>query len=411
MKHLYLLAFLLFRFVMHSQVVGCNDPMAANFNPAATLNDGSCIYDRVTLGAEFSVDLPNDISETSGLIYYNNQLLTHNDSNDTDLYAIDSVTGQITSRIKLANVRNIDWEDLAQDDQFIYIGDFGNNAKGNRGNLQILRILKERLLTNPIIDTISFSYSDQPLPLPTRGNANKTDFDCEAFIVTDNFFYLFTKQWNSKATALYRLPMIPGAHSAELLGAMDVGGLITGATIHPESGVITLVGYDGLVRPFLYLLYDYPDDKFFSGNIRRIDLAMQFSQLESVATLDGTTFHLTNERLQRRPLVNVPAQLHRINLAPYIGFYVNSIRLNNNDPLNLSQFVAYQDRINKLVTVRVREPLVGAPFFFLDQSGTIALEGAIDALTTQIDASTLARGIYQLRIGRDQGRTTNIIID
>ncbi|HEY0045690.1 MAG TPA: T9SS C-terminal target domain-containing protein [Flavobacterium sp.] len=411
MKQLYLVLFLTFVFSANAQVVGCTDPMATNYNSAATENDGSCVYSPTSVAPDLTVELPAELHETSGLIHFNGGLLTHNDSRDTNLYSLDSLSGEIISRTFLQNVRNYDWEEIAQDDTFIYVGDFGNNAGGNRSDLRILRISKESLSSTPIIDTIAFSYADQPLPLPARLNANKTDFDCEAFIVTATNIYLFTKQWTSRSTGLYRIPKLPGAHSAELLAALDVNGLVTGATFHPASGVIALSGYDGMVRPFLYLLYDYYGDNFFAGNIRRIELPMQFHQIEGISTLNGVTYYLTNERLKKQPLVNVAPKLHRLDLAPYLSFFVSSSRLTTSDPLADREFVVYQNRQERRMTIRIRPILNGAPFFFLDQAGTIMLQGVLSSLSSQIDLSTLHRGIYQLRIGETVGNTTNVIID
>src|SRR5690554_8098448 len=85
--------------------------------------------------------LSNTISETSSLIMWNKQLWTHNDSNgDAILYAIDSVNGAITNTLSIPGEINVDWEDLSQDDDYIYIGDFGNNISGNREDLKILKI-------------------------------------------------------------------------------------------------------------------------------------------------------------------------------------------------------------------------------------------------------------------------------
>jgi hypothetical protein len=210
---------------------------------------------------------------------------------------------------------------------------------------------------------------------------------------------------------LYRIPKTPGAHSAELLAALDVNGLVTGATFHPSSGVITLVGYDGMIRPFLYLLYDYYGDNFFAGNIRRIELPMQFHQLEGISTSNGVTYHLTNERLKKGPFVNVAPKLHRLDLAPFLSFFIFSRPVTTNDPLIDREFVVYQNRAERRMTIRIRPVLDGAPFFFLDQAGTIILQGVLTNLTSQIDVSTLHRGVYQLRIGETVGNTTNVIID
>jgi hypothetical protein len=138
---------------------------------------------------------------------------------------------------------------------------------------------------------------------------------------------------------------------------------------------------------------------------------MQFHQIEGISTLNGVTYYLTNERLKKQPLVNVAPKLHRLDLAPYLSFFVSSSRLTTSDPLADREFVVYQNRQERRMTIRIRPILNGAPFFFLDQAGTIMLQGVLSSLSSQIDLSTLHRGIYQLRIGETVGNTTNVIID
>ena len=86
--------------------------------------------------------LPDTVSETSGLIFHNGKLITHNDSGGRpELYEIDTTSLEITRTVTIENIENIDWEDIAQDDTHIYIGDFGNNG-GDRTDLKIYKCLK-----------------------------------------------------------------------------------------------------------------------------------------------------------------------------------------------------------------------------------------------------------------------------
>ena len=78
---------------------------------------------------QFTLETPLDIAvnETSGLLYLNNTLITHNDSATTNqLFDIDTSTGAITRTVTITNASNTDWEDLTHDGTYIYIGDFGN---------------------------------------------------------------------------------------------------------------------------------------------------------------------------------------------------------------------------------------------------------------------------------------------
>jgi len=76
------------------------------------------------------------------LTYWNNLLFTHNDNDDSKIYAIDTTNGSITNSYNLNGTANIDWEEISQDENYLYVGDFGNNSSGNRTNLKILRIEK-----------------------------------------------------------------------------------------------------------------------------------------------------------------------------------------------------------------------------------------------------------------------------
>ena len=311
------LFFILFVTSTYSQISGCTDALAKNFDPDATENNGSCVYASAKIKPEVSLKLSDSLIENSGLIAFDNLFWTHNDDHDTVLYGLDS-NGKIQKKIKLEKVKNNDWEEISQDSAFIYIGDFGNNYQGNRADLHILRIEKKSFLNNfPIIDTISFSYSNQTdfaLQKP-----NTTDFDCEAFVVLQDSIYLFTKQWSQKKTSIYVLPKTPGKYIAKLKETLNVNGLITGATMIPSEKGIVLCGYSTKLQPFLFLIYDYKNNDFSTGNQRKIKLKLPFHQIEGIATFDGKLFYVTNEFFSRKPFINTPQQIHSINLSSYLN--------------------------------------------------------------------------------------------
>lgn len=300
----------------YGQISGCTDALAKNFNPNATNNDGSCVYASVKVKTKTSVKLEDSLMETSGLMAFDNLLWTHNDDHENTIYGLDS-NGKIQKKVKLEKVKNNDWEEISQDSSYIYIGDFGNNFQGNRKNLHFLRIEKKSFLSNkPLIDTISFSYSNQT----DFGiqKENSTDFDCESFVVSKDSIYLFAKQWSQKKTSIYVLPKIPGKYSAKLKETLDVSGLITGATLLASGKGIVLCGYSGMLQPFLYLLYDYKNNDFLAGNKRKIKLSLPFHQVEGIESLDGKLFYLTNESLIRKPILKIPQQIHTVDLSAYL---------------------------------------------------------------------------------------------
>ncbi|MCC7223735.1 MAG: hypothetical protein IT273_08405, partial [Chitinophagales bacterium] len=157
-----------------AQIWGCTDPLANNYNATATHNNGTCTYNATSLSASQSSSISSTLDETSGLVWWNEKLWTHNDNTDLHLYGLDTV-GNINTTYTLANTANYDWEEIAQDADYLYVGDIGNNGNGNRTDLHILRIAKNSL-SLPIqdIDTIYFSYADQSDFSPA--GANNTNY-------------------------------------------------------------------------------------------------------------------------------------------------------------------------------------------------------------------------------------------
>ena len=290
---------------------GCTDVLAKNYNSKAIENDGSCKYKKLKLKEFKSVALSDSLNETSGLIEWENHLYTHNDDTDLNLYQLDQ-NGTILKKIHLSGIKNIDCEDLTHDEHFIYLGDFGNNAKGNRTDLTIYKIEKDSLFIQPKIEAITFSYPNQKDF--SKQNKNTTDFDCEAIITTENELLLITKQWHSKQTTVYRLPKSVGNHAAEMLATLNVNGLITGATYNQEKNLIVLCGYSKKLKPFIYLISDLKNLDFEKTNQRKIQLKLPFHQIEAISTTNGVDFYLTNERFSRKIIGTIEQQLHRFSL-------------------------------------------------------------------------------------------------
>ena len=314
----------------HAQVCGCTDPLAKNYNVEATVNDGSCKYAQTTIKAE-SLGLLDSLMEgTSSLLFWNNGYWTFNDHYDQCLYFIDSSNANILNTLCVDGLISKDVEEISQDSLYLYFGDMGNN-RGNRRDLRILRISKESLLNQIFaMDTIAFSYEDQT-DFTSRPQA--TEFDCEAFIVTDDSIYLFIKHWVAAKTTVYSLPKTPGTHVAHRRETYNVKGLITGAAYIPEYQLIVLCGYDynknnifSALHPFLYLLYDFKDDLFFSGNKRRLNFKSGVkAQIEGIATSNGLDFYLTCEHFHTTRMgitFDFPAQLWRVDLREFLMPYI-----------------------------------------------------------------------------------------
>lgn len=384
----------------YAQVSGCTDPLSNNYNPFATVNDGSCDYASASVAPVSSVNLPAEAEETSGLIISNDILYTHNDNTDVNLYALDGVTGAVIDAFAVTGAINKDWEEIAQDNDYFYIGDFGNNVSGNRANLNILKVSKQSLTAGSAqVETISFAYSNQTDFSPK--NNNSTDFDCEAMIVSQDSIYLFTKQWESKKTAVYALPKTPGTYIAKLKAVYDVKGLITGATYLEDKRLIVLCGYNSFVTPFFYMLYDFNGQDFFSGNKRKVTMSsMGFHQAEGIATTGGLSYFVSNEHLAQQPFVNVVQKLHRFDLTPFLANYFENLSLGKVQNEHRALIRIYPNPTRDIVYFDADATLKGLRYTFFDMNGKQVMNGIINNLANRIDTTKLPSGIYTIKVDK-----------
>ncbi|OGX89748.1 hypothetical protein, partial [Hymenobacter coccineus] len=299
---------------------GCPDPQATNYNPAARANDGSCQYAPTTAALPVRAPLGAAVPETSGLQLAAGALWTFNDGgNPPVLFRVDSATGQAVQQVRVVNYPNTDWEDIAADARYLYLGDFGNNY-GTRRDLRLLRVPRAGL--GPGADTVSaqainFYYPDQ---ITFGGGLNNHDYDCEAVFFRNDSLHLFTKDWADHRTRYYTVPAVPGTHAAHLKATFDVNGLITAADLSPDGTTAVLLGYDETTgATFAWLLSDFPGTQFFRGNKRRIALpsAALVGQVEGVCFAGPRRLLVSNERVTVGPLT-VPQRLYALNVGPWL---------------------------------------------------------------------------------------------
>ncbi len=299
-----------------AQQRGCTDTTAINFNPEAVVNDGSCIYAPVAYKPPILVrKLPKTVNETSGLIYWRDSFWTLNDSdNKNELYRLNPINGKVIQTIIISNASNYDWEEVTQDDDYIYIGDFGNNY-GNRENLRVFKIHKsdipDSVDVSVIADTIAFRYGNQD-DFTTKNLSN--DFDCEAMIALGDSLYLFSKNWVSGTTRVYALPKNRGNYVISPIDEFDVNGLITGAAFDHDNSRIVLIGYRNYF-PFVWILSDFQKNRFFSGNKKRIDFKELFgTQTEAITYTSDDIFVISCEKtpLQNARLFKMEGKIQDI---------------------------------------------------------------------------------------------------
>lgn len=376
----------------NAQVPGCTDPKANNYNPSATVNDGSCTYDPYSVSPVQTDPLDPAISETSGLTLWDDLVWTHNDSDDNWLYGLDGSNGEIRQEEEVVGAENYDWEEIDSDETYIYIGDIGNNL-GNRTDLHILRVEKASLGTgSPVFDTVWYSYEDQVNFNP--GGGQNTDFDCEAFVVTSDTIYLFTKQWISKGTNVYTIPNSAGTHVAENIGSYNVAGLITGATYLEEKRLLVFSGYTGSLIPFFHLCYDFQGHDFFSGNNRRISVSLSFHQFEGIATGNGLDYYASNEAISNF-VAQVPARFHKFDLSDLLEQYLLSLETG-------THYLPEQARLwpspaGDFITVELGSGRYPASYEIIDTAARVVQRGILETDYNILDVSRLRTGGYTFR--------------
>ena len=352
----------------------------------------------VTLSPVYSVQLPAELLETSGITRFQQGLVTHNDNSDEQLYIIDTLNGTVLQTFSLNGTSNFDWEEITQDSLYLYVGDFGNNA-GNRTDLHILRIEKSSLLEGtPAMDTIAFAYEDQTDFTPSNQN---TSFDCEAFIAGTDSLFLFTKNWNDLSTVCYSVPKVPGNYLAHRKHSSAVNGLITGATYLPNKRLVILSGYSSLLQPFMYLLFDFEGTDFFSSFQQKINPSLNFHQVEGVATTNGIDVYLTNEYFSQSIITN-QQKLHKFDLTPVLGDYLSG----NNVLSESSDIRIFPNPAKDLV--HIQAPKKSLCLEVRNSEGILVKKARIRH-NTDLDISDLPNGRYFISI-TDYPRVFSLII-
>ena len=227
---------------------------------------------------------PAELNENSGMIWYDSLIWTINDSGgDPFIYTVDTITGKIIRHVKIAGADNIDWEEITQDESYIYIGDVGNND-GSRKDLRIYKIRKTDLTDTVVLpEIIEFGYADQGEFTPARYD---TPYDCEAMISTGDSLYLFTKNWTGSYTRIYRMPALPGKYLTEHCGQLKVDGQVTASAYTADNHRLHLVGYKDYI-PFLWIIDDFIPGEPYAGSMQQYLFPEKFGlQTEGIAILD-----------------------------------------------------------------------------------------------------------------------------
>ncbi len=231
--------------------------------------------------------LPTVADESSGLARKSgsNTFWTHNDSGGkAELYELNG-DGELVSIRPVTNATNIDWEDLADDEQGnIYIGDFGNN-NNNRKNLLIYKLSQQ----GGEMSKISFKYTSQTQFPPPAG---QWIYDSEAFFHDGQNLYLFSKnQHSAHKTLLYKIPDQPGDYTISPIDSIQITSPVTSADISPDGQTFALLTYGKV------LLFAIENGQInFTKPIGCFRTVKK--QAEAILFINNTDMILTNEQEQ-----------------------------------------------------------------------------------------------------------------
>lgn len=244
--------------------------------------------DSIKLSKEEAIGyFPDLLNESSGLEFYGDSLISFNDSGGgTKLFIFSPLSPQKPVILELTGTFNIDWEDIAADSTYLYLGDFGNNS-GYRDTLIIYRIDPFKITENP--DFISFSYLEKNNYEPSQTGSR---FDCEAITVINDSLWLFTKNWQEETSWIYKLPTEPGHYELNSFAVLQAKMMVTGADFDPDNQILFLIGY----KNFTPVIFTYHlKNKTLSKLSRTRFWNLYGLQTEGIVS-DGQYLYFSNEK-------------------------------------------------------------------------------------------------------------------
>lgn len=236
-----------------------------------------------------SQNMPLEVNETSGLALFDDLFLTHNDSGGSPKVYRFTADGKMVDAITISDQKNTDWEDLAQDDNFLYIANTGNNL-GKRKKLRILKV--DKSFQVPVqAEVIRISYANQKDFLPRK----KHPFDSEALASMEDQLLLFSKDRLNLRTHLYQVPKQAGEYQLASDLSFDVQSLITGADYDPASQTLALTAYTFEGMQYLYVAHDVDPQNLRALSFQEYIIPLNPAQIEAVKVIDANRFWVTTE--------------------------------------------------------------------------------------------------------------------
>lgn len=260
------------------------------------------------------------IREMSGLVKskrYEDVYWVHNDSgNKARLFAIDGkgkviypgwkdVYGEQPVEGKaqwqghsIEIAANVDWEDIAVDDEFIYVAEMGNNGNARRDlGVYVIPELNPRA----VAETRSLKFLPIRFPDQNQFPGEQWHYDVESIFVFKKKLYFISKHRQpgeitkyERGAVLYRLDT-EFTDKFNVLTPVERHEDITFATsadVSPDGNRLAVLSYSQL------WIFDKPrwGDRFFSSTSYKLDLDISvMGGSEAVAWVDGETIWIGSE--------------------------------------------------------------------------------------------------------------------
>jgi hypothetical protein len=273
------------------------------------------------------------IKEMSGIVKSpgrDNVFWVHNDSGDSArIFAINaegqniiptyekfSFYGEVPEKGKkqwqgfpVLDASNVDWEDIAVDEHYLYLADMGNNSNSRR-NLAIYLVSE----IDPTASTRTAVIQRLPIVYPDQHGFPPAErhFDSESLFTADGKLYLITKHQSSAlqtaeaGAKLYRLDT-RFTDRDNVLTLIDTNPEImqaTGADVSPDGQTLAVLSYSAL----WFFTRPASGDLWLSEPAEQIPLDRSATrQAEAITWVDNETLLITNEggdifRLDRKQL-------------------------------------------------------------------------------------------------------------
>jgi len=182
------------------------------------------------------VELPKELSETSGLFCDVDGMYSLNDSGNAPVIYRINYQGEIIERTRLP-LTNKDWEAITADASSFYIADVGNN-KGKREQVEIHKVNRSNVNDITTI-TLKYEGNDASNNIPYAH-----DFDSEAMVKHGDDLLLFSKSWKTGITHVYKVNEGEIEQTISTFASIDgLPGVVTGVDFDQHQNKFVITGY------------------------------------------------------------------------------------------------------------------------------------------------------------------------